>query len=259
MRFAIALLVLFSAAHHATAVCLFEGALIGALHKAAGTPDDSRLAGFAPIERITVLAADGTKLRGFMLPAATPGPRRTLLVAQGDAMLADQMLPLLQRFRNAGFDTLVFDFRGFGRSDGASSIAAIASDYEDIIQHIRRAYPGPRYYYAISGGGVVLMHALRVDPEHAGVVIDATPTRLPIFCRKSYYPIENVPASASHILLIQGRRDEAVPPQDSDRLAKKIRDRKGKSVVLDVDHPVPVPGADLNARVSATLAFFEGL
>jgi alpha/beta superfamily hydrolase len=240
----------------ARAVCWFEGQLFKDLHRAAGLADDSRLTGYASLERISVIASDGIKLGGLLLHGATREPRRSLLVAQGDAMLADRVLPLLQPFQAAGFDVFVFDFRGFGRSEGESSIALIAKDHETIIHYLQAKHPGPRFYYAISGGGLALMHALHVDPDYAAVVVDATPTRLPFFCDSDYYPINNVPASARHMLIIQNNRDENVPPQDSARLATKIRERGGRSILLDAGHPIPKAGAELTARLNAVLTFF---
>ena len=79
------------------------------------------------IEPLWFTALDGRELGGYKLRAANP--RGYLLVAQGNAMLADQMMGVLTYFRDAGLDVYVYDYRGYGLSTGKSRLQAIVSDY----------------------------------------------------------------------------------------------------------------------------------
>jgi alpha/beta superfamily hydrolase len=54
-------------------------------------------------------------------------------VAPGNAMLADQIMGELQFFRDLGLDVYIFDYRGYGLSQGKSRLAALISDYREII------------------------------------------------------------------------------------------------------------------------------
>lgn len=239
------------------AVCWFEGRLFRTLLRDAPRPDDRRIAGIDHVERLTIPAADATQLNGFLLPAAAAvSDRRLLLFAQGDATLADEMLASLTKFQSAGYDVFVFDYRGFGRSKGTPSIAAIEQDYEAIIAWLRKNQEGRRFYYGVSGGGVILLRALREDQAFAGLALDSTPSRMPVICDSEFDPVNNVPAKADKLLVIQGKRDENIPPPDSERLASMVRARGGHSILIDVGHPAPDLLKELDIRFDAVLRHF---
>ena len=53
---------------------------------------------------------------------AQPGKgvaRGYLLVVQGNAMLADQIITHFDPFARSGYDVYIFDYRGYGRSESA--------------------------------------------------------------------------------------------------------------------------------------------
>jgi hypothetical protein len=56
----------------------------------------------------------------WAVTGCAPSLPRYLLVAQGNAMLADQIMGELQSFRDRGFDRLRLRFRGYGLSEGRS-------------------------------------------------------------------------------------------------------------------------------------------
>jgi len=88
-----------------TSVCGFirEPLAFWLFRRAAGSPDAQRIAGIRDIERIHFETADKRTLGGYRLRAAGT-PRGYLLVAPGNAMLADQIMGELQVFRDRGFD-----------------------------------------------------------------------------------------------------------------------------------------------------------
>lgn len=84
----------------------------------AGAPDARRIRSIREIERLSFTTLDGRELGGYKLRAANP--RGYLLVAQGNAMLADQIMGVLEFFRNSGLDVYAYDYRGYGLSEGKS-------------------------------------------------------------------------------------------------------------------------------------------
>jgi hypothetical protein len=56
-------------------------------------------------------------------------------------MLADHLVADLQPFRDPGFDVYIYDYRGYGLSAGKSRLAAIFTDYTEIVTdlHTRAA------------------------------------------------------------------------------------------------------------------------
>ncbi|MCR4300007.1 MAG: hypothetical protein NUV51_00145, partial [Sulfuricaulis sp.] len=106
-----------------TSVCGFvrEPLAFWFFRRAAGAPNAQRIAGIRDIERIHFETLDKRTLGGYRL-RAKGNPRGYLLVAQGNAMLADQIIGELQIFRERGFDVYVYDYRGYGLSGGSSRL-----------------------------------------------------------------------------------------------------------------------------------------
>ena len=205
---------------------------------AAGEPDASRLTAAANIEDVSVTTVDGRTLRGYMLRAtqAPDTPERTtgyLLVVQGNAMLADQLITHFSPFAARGYDVYIFDYRGYGRSEGKRRLKAILSDYRQIIDHLDALPYQQRTFYGMSFGGVVLLDALRNQTGHMIVAIDSTPSRLSGYgCPAAHDPVSNLPRDSSNLLVITGARDHVVKPAASRELLERA-EAHGATVIKD--------------------------
>jgi uncharacterized protein len=71
-------------------------------------------------------AADGTKLHGWYVPRANP--RAVVLVAHGNGGNLSHRYELLQQLAALNVSTMIFDYRGYGRSAGAPSEEGILAD-----------------------------------------------------------------------------------------------------------------------------------
>lgn len=125
----------------------------------------------------------GTRLSAWHYPAAsdawaTPAGRPCVVMAHGFGATRDSGLePFAERFQAAGADVLVFDYRGFGASDGAPRQAVDhrrhREDYRAVVAHAR-SMPGidpdriVLWGSSYSGGHVVAVAA--GDPRIAGVI-----------------------------------------------------------------------------------------
>ena len=223
-----------------TSVCGFvrEPLAFWLFRRAAGTPDAQRVAGIQETERIWLKTRDARTLGGYML--RTHGnPQGYLLVAQGNAMLADQIMGELQLFRDQGFDVYVYDYRGYGLSEGRSRLTAIISDYREIVAHLN-AQPYHRHaLYGISMGGIILLNAVGEGGDYSSLVIDSSPSRIsPLGCPEDYDPVNHLPVDSSRIKIISGERDRVVWPEEMEELMTTARSRGAKVVSrLDYAHP----------------------
>lgn len=77
-------------------------------------------------ERVTLVAAEGDRIAGALLPAARPS-RGLLLGFGGNAWNADDLLVFLGR-RAPDHDVVVFHYRGYPPSGGRPSEAALLAD-----------------------------------------------------------------------------------------------------------------------------------
>lgn len=126
--------------------------------------------------------SDGVRCSGWHFAAPGPAPRPVVVMAHGFAGTKDSGLePFAQRFADAGFDVLAFDFRGFGSSEGVPrqsiSIERQLQDYESAIAAAKRL-PGVDqnaivlWGVSLSGGHVIRVAA---DRDDVRAVIAMTP------------------------------------------------------------------------------------
>lgn len=209
----------------------------------AGRPDPGRIGDLSNAEDISFQTVDGRTLRGYKLKAVASGrdsdyAQGYLLVTQGNAMLADQILRNFTRFASAGLDVYVFDYRGYGRSEGKRRLKAMVNDYGEIIDLLNSRPYSSGLFYAMSFGGIVLLNALR---ERRGdlIVIDSTPSRLSGYgCPEAYDPVSNLPQEVSNFLFVAGGQDSVVTSAMSRELIETAHER-GAMVLRDpeMDHP----------------------
>lgn len=198
---------------------------------AAGKPNPAHLKNFNNVEDISIPAKDGKTLMGYKLKAASGKivnkvPRGYLLVVQGNAMLADQIAAEFIDFSNAGYDVYIFDYRGYGRSEGKRRLKAILSDYSEIIDHLDSSKYSDRLFYGMSFGGIILLEALKNKPDDKLVVIDSTPSRLSDYgCPEEHDPVNNLPEDSKNYMIILGQRDQVVKPESSKELFNLAKER----------------------------------
>ncbi len=219
--------------------------------RAAGTPDSIRLSGLENIEEISVQSKDHRILRGYKLNGTTSEKARAvngyLLVVQGNAMLADQIIGQSQPFAESGYDVYVFDYRGYGRSEGVPRFKGILSDYREIIDHLNSRGYKNGVFYGMSFGGVVLLDALKNKPGKSRVVIDSARSRFSKYgCPEENDPLNTLPRDCSNFLVIAGQKDRVVTPTASKDLLKLAK-LCGASVL---EHPkFDHPFMDINKSI----------
>lgn len=217
----------------------------------AGTPDASRLRGISNAERISFQTEDGRVLAGYRLNATSANkqlqsgkPKGYLLVLQGNAMLADQILEEFQAFAEAGYDVYIYDYRGYGHSEGKRRLKAIVHDYRAILAKLNSGNYAEKLVYALSLGGIILLDAISSETLLDRVVIDSTPSRLSDYgCPSSYDPINHLPANCRHLMLIVGQRDRVVTPSMSAELGQ-LAQKRGATIVDDREFSHPFMDSD---------------
>ncbi len=212
----------------------------------AGSPDASRVRGLTNAEQIKFRTADGRQLSGYRLNAVKQDsqprgrkPKGYLLVLQGNAMLADQILGEFQAYAEAGYDVYVYDYRGYGHSEGKRRLKAIVQDYRGILSSLNSGGYKNKLIYAMSLGGIILLDALDPGIQLDRVVIDSSPSRLSGYgCPESYDPINHLPEDSSNFMFIVGQQDRVVKPAMS-RAMLELAQQRGALIVNDgqFSHP----------------------
>jgi uncharacterized protein len=194
---------------------------------------------FLPERRITVTperlgieyedlyftAADGTRINGWFVRAASPNPLGHILFAHGNAGNIGDRSPVLALLAAAGFDVLIFDYRGFGRSAGRPSERGVYLDARAARETLL-ARPGvdPNrvvYLGKSLGGGVMTELAVRYRP--AALVLMSTFTGLRDaasavypFLPKPFVPnafpsLRRIRSLRCPVLIMHGDDDELLP------------------------------------------------
>lgn len=185
------------------------------------------------VEDVWFHAADGTKLHGWYFPAT--GARATLLFFHGNAGNLTHRVDNIQRLTPLGLNVFIFDYRGYGKSEGAPDEAGILQDAQaayDTLVTTRRVPPETVILFGRSLGGAFATDVARHNPA-AGLILEAAFTNardmagemfplLPIGwgIRSKLNAIDKVPHIALPKLFVHGTDDEVVPY----RLGRKLYD-----------------------------------
>lgn len=85
-------------------------------------------------EDVTITTSDGVAIHGWFVPAA--GSRRGILFFHGNAGNISHRLDTLRIFHDLGLNTLIIDYRGYGRSKGRPSEKGIYRDAEAAYDYL---------------------------------------------------------------------------------------------------------------------------
>jgi hypothetical protein len=175
-------------------------------------------------ESVTLSAEDGVKLDGWFLPHASP--RATLLFFHGNAGNISHRLESLKLLHDLGLSLLIFDYRGYGRSQGKPSEAGIYRDAEAAWRYLtetRRIPPERILLLGRSFGGAVAGYLAAKQPA-LGLVLESTFSSAPEMAGELYpwLPTRwlthfeyNTRARLAHIrmplMVIHSRQDDIIP------------------------------------------------
>ncbi len=140
-----------------------------------GSPSDINL----DFETIQLNSDGGANISGWYIPG-NPG-RGAVLFCHGNAGNISHRLGSIQVFNQMGLDVLIFDYQGYGLSDGSPSEAGTYADSEAAWQYLTKEKgiaPERIIIFGRSLGGAV---AAKLATAHrpAGLVVEAAFTSIP--------------------------------------------------------------------------------
>lgn len=144
----------------------------------AATPDAIGLA----FESVKITTDDGLELDGWHLPAENA--RGVLIFFHGNAGNISHRLDSLRIFNDLGLSTLIFDYRGYGRSGGKVSEEGTYRDAEAVWHYLNeQKVPTEKIIlFGRSLGAAVAAHlAARHTP--AGLILESVPD----FAARAYW------------------------------------------------------------------------
>ena len=248
---------------------LFERSLIYFPSRAHDwTPGDFGLAA----DEVWMTAEDGSRVHGWFLPC--PDSRRTILFAHGNAgnisHRLDRVRLLQSRLRT---DVLLFDYRGYGRSEGSPDEEGTYRDTRaahDYLTKTRGIAAEKIVLFGESLGCAVVLD-LALTRCCAALVLEAPFTSvadmaravlpfLPIapLLHTRYDNLAKVGRLRAPLLILHGERDSVVPLAQGRRLFAAAPEPKRFSAIPGADHnDTYVTGGE--AYWQALVAFVESL
>lgn len=143
------------------------------------TPDKARL----EYRDLTLTTADGTRLNAWWLPAKPGVPvKGTVLHLHGNGGNLAWHLGGSWWLPEQGYQVLMLDYRGYGRSEGEPSLPAIYQDIDAAFAWLDSApetQGQPRIVLGQSIGGALAVHYLAQHPEQRSrlkaLILDGVP------------------------------------------------------------------------------------
>jgi len=210
------------------------------------------------VEDAYFTAADGTRLHGWYLEH--PHPRGHVLFAHGNAGNITWRAEILRQLHDRlGVSVLIFDYRGYGRSEGSPNEEGVLADARAARRWLARRADIDEQSIILLGrsiGGAVVVDLAARDGARA-LVLESTFTSLPDVA-VGHYPwapvrwlmrtrlnsLEKIQNYHGPLLMSHGDADRIVPYQLGRRLFEAAPSRNKKFITLrGGDHNDPQPAS----------------
>lgn len=199
-------------------------------------------------------AADGTKLHGWFVPHEKP--RAVVLFAHGSGGNVTLRADMLRELNRLGAAVLLFDYRGFGKSEGSPSEAGILSDARAARSWLaKRAGVAERDIVLMGeslGTGVVVDLAA-VDGARGLILLSAFTSRpdvaawhrpwlpMQLLMRIRLNSLSKIADYQGPLLSAHGDADKTVPYAQGQQLFEAANEPKRFVTLAGCDHGAPPP------------------
>ena len=202
-----------------------------------------------PLQEVWFEAADGTRLFGWYVESS--GGQATLLWCHGNAGNIINRLENLAELYRYGFSVFLFDYRGYGRSQGLPTEEGLYQDalaaYASLTER-RGIAPERLIIFGRSLGGAIAAEVASQRPA-AGLVLESTFPSVAALAKYHYLGlpvhwllgarftlVDRLPRIAVPILVVHGDRDDIVPLELGQRVFQAARDPKTFYLVQGAGH-----------------------
>ncbi|MEL6902647.1 MAG: alpha/beta fold hydrolase [Cyanobacteria bacterium J06606_4] len=273
-RFAIAAIATFSLLYIST--CLFlrmrqRNLIYRPAEELSLQPDNSAFN--LPYDDVWIpIPGSSERLHGWWVPASSTQENFVVLPDEPSDVLASPKVMLyfcgvgrnmgdynylarVSAFRQLGFSVLVFDYRGYGLSDGG--FPSEQQVYQDsqaawrYLQDVRQIPPEQIVIYGESLGGAIALNLAIQHPEASGLILQSTFTSMTAAIRHKklmqLFPVDwllterfnslgNVRSLRVPVLFLHGSEDSVVPAHMSQQLYDAAPEPKQLFLISGADH-----------------------
>ena len=202
-----------------------------------------------PLEDVRCRAADGVRIHGWWVPAQPNAP--VVLLCHGNAGNIIHRLELLRALHDRGLSVCIFDYRGYGQSEGSPSEPGLYRDAQAVYEYLTTTQRVPASRLVVWGTSLGAAVAGDVAAQHpvAGVILE-TPFpsvralvrcyygRLPMhwLLRARFDLAQRLARIQAPVLVIHGDRDQLVPTALGRDVFAAAREPKSFYLIPGADH-----------------------
>ncbi|MBN8550268.1 MAG: alpha/beta hydrolase [Deltaproteobacteria bacterium] len=239
-------------------LCACTGFFFYPWNKLVRTPADVGVA----YERIELSAPGQPKLVGWFLPAKGAA-RGSILFLHGNAENISTHLAAVHWLPEQGYQVFIFDYQGYGESEGSPSLPNAISDAERAVSYLqsRPDVLHQRFFLFGQSLGASLALYLAAQPQYANTftaIIADSPFSsyrqiarekvasvwvgyllqwpLGFLVNNDYSPDKVITSIHAPILFLHGTNDNVVPAQHSADLCAKVQANCERWLVPDATH-----------------------
>jgi uncharacterized protein len=208
------------------------------------------------VENVWFNSADGTRLNGWFFASQTKPEHATMIFFHGNGGNIANVSWMAQRFANHGFSVLIFDYRGYGASDG---VAARESDlYADgdaavaFVMNNKGVHPEQIVLYGHSLGTAIVADvasrrtfgALVLESGFSSASSVATkalpwlPRFLHFLGKNRFESARKLNSVKCPILIVHGDPDGTIPTSEAQLLYAAANEPKKLLIIPGAGHVV---------------------
>jgi fermentation-respiration switch protein FrsA (DUF1100 family) len=190
-------------------------------------------------EKVSFETTDGVRLYGWFIPYKNA--RAVVLFCHGNGGNMSHRLDSIELFHRLGLDIFIFDYRGYGQSEGKPSERGTYRDVKAAWQYLVeewKVHPDRIIVFGRSLGGAIACW-LAGSQTPGALILESTFTSIPSVTAKRYpyLPIKrlvrfkyNTAEYLSHVncpvLVIHSRDDEMIPYKCGEQLFEIAKEPK---------------------------------
>lgn len=201
------------------------------------------------LQECWIRTEDGVRLHAWF--ASVDTPLATLVISHGNAGNISHRSELMRRLLRTGFNVLMYDYRGYGKSEGSPDEQGVYKDGRaafDYALTLRGVDPKRIVLWGTSLGGAVAIDVATQRPA-AALILESTFSSakdlaraiypfLPIrfFLRSQFNSIDKIQNITIPVLSMHGNRDKIIPFGLGRKLFNAAKDPKEFYEIKGADH-----------------------
>jgi fermentation-respiration switch protein FrsA (DUF1100 family) len=226
-----------------------------------------------PFESVTLTTDDGMRLSAWFVPVQNA--RGAVLFCHGNGGNMSHRIETLRQFADLGLDAFIFDYRGYGGSEGAPDEEGTYRDAAAAWRHLieTRGLPPERSVIAGRSLGGAIAAQLAAEQAPAALVIDSAFASIAAMGRRQYpwLPVRllsrieydaraHVRRVRCPVLVLHSTDDELIPIEDGRAVWEAaphpkqfvaLRGAHGQAHVVDADRYIGALDAFLSQHLAS--------